>query len=137
MIYVAGRPHVLRRLDKPLENVECVTFRIFRSRLAQSATRATGVTTEIVEAMENNFKKDVLFEVKQGNGRILLHDEVEERPGFYSIIPIWESVTEDDIMTPRDVFELVQKEGYRVSTHDHVSITHLKCFRLIMVVWLS
>lgn len=66
--------------------------------------------------MENNFKKDVLCEVKQGNGRILLHDEVEERPGVYSIIPIWESVTGDDIMTPRDVFELVQKEGYRVST---------------------
>ncbi|KAF8734647.1 hypothetical protein AX14_003198 [Amanita brunnescens Koide BX004] len=105
VIYVAGRPHVLRRIDKPLENVE-----------------ATGVTTEIVEAMENNFKKDVLVELKQGNDRILLHDEVEERPGVYAIIPIWESVTEDDIMTPRDVFELVQKEGYRID-YGRVAIT--------------
>ena len=26
VIYVAGRPHVLRRVDKPLENVEYVAF---------------------------------------------------------------------------------------------------------------
>lgn len=77
--------------------------------------RATGVTTAVVEAMEESFKKDVLREVKAGDGRILLHDEVEERPGVFSIIPIWENVTENDIMTPRDVFELIKKEGYRVS----------------------
>jgi hypothetical protein len=64
--------------------------------------------------MEQSFKKDVLREVRSGDGRILLHDEVEERPGVFSIIPIWENVTEDDIMTPRDVFELIKKEGYRV-----------------------
>ncbi|KAK2460946.1 hypothetical protein APHAL10511_007416 [Amanita phalloides] len=105
VIYVAGRPHVLRRVDKPLENVE-----------------ATGVTTEIVETIENSFKRDVVYEVKHGNGRILLHDEVEERPGVYSIIPIWESVMEDDIMTPRDAFDLVQKEGYRID-YGRVAIT--------------
>jgi hypothetical protein len=87
--------------------------------------------------MENNFKKDVLVELRQGNDRILLHDEVEERPGVYTIIPIWESVTEDDIMTPRDVFELVQKEGYRVSASQDSSFSRLKFSRLIMAVWLS
>ncbi|PFH53133.1 hypothetical protein AMATHDRAFT_138191 [Amanita thiersii Skay4041] len=105
VIYIAGRPHVLRLVDKPLENVE-----------------ATGVTTDIVEAMEQNFKKDVLFEVRQGDGRILLHDEVEERPGVFTIIPIWETVTEEDIMTPRDVFELVQREGYKID-YSRVAIT--------------
>ena len=65
--------------------------------------------------MEKSFKKDVLYEVKRGKGRILLHDEVEERPGIFNIIPIWETVTEEDIMTPRDVFEHVKREGYRVS----------------------
>ncbi|KAM6504289.1 Inositol hexakisphosphate domain containing protein [Amanita muscaria] len=105
VIYVVGRPHVLRRIDKPLENVE-----------------ATGITTTIVEAMEKNFKKDVLEEVRQGKGRILLHDEVEERPGVFSIIPIWETVAEEDIMTPRDVFELVRKEGYKLN-YGRVAIT--------------
>ncbi|KAF5359127.1 hypothetical protein D9756_003293 [Leucocoprinus leucothites] len=105
VIYVAGRPHVLRLINKPLENVE-----------------ATGVTTAVVEAMEESFKRDVLREVRAGDGRILLHDEVEERPGAFSIIPIWENVTEDDIMTPRDVFELIKKAGYRID-YGRVAIT--------------
>ncbi|KAF9243458.1 inositol hexakisphosphate-domain-containing protein [Melanogaster broomeanus] len=96
VIYVAGRPHVLRLVDKPLENVE-----------------ATGVTTAMVETMEERFKNDILRELRQGGGRILLHDEVEDRPGVFSIIPIWETVSEEDIMTPRDVFSLMAKEGYK------------------------
>ncbi|KAJ8072928.1 hypothetical protein PM082_016488 [Marasmius tenuissimus] len=98
VIYVAGRPHVLRLVNKPLENVE-----------------ATGVTTAVVEAMERSFKKDVLHELRRGQGRILLHDEVEERPGVFSIIPIWETVKEEDILTPSDVFELMTREGYKVN----------------------
>lgn len=76
--------------------------------------RATGVTTAVVESMEDNFKKDVLREAHNGGGRILLHDEVEERPGVVSIVPIWEVVEEKDIMTPRDVFDLIVAQGYRV-----------------------
>ncbi|KZT29832.1 hypothetical protein NEOLEDRAFT_1174835 [Neolentinus lepideus HHB14362 ss-1] len=105
VLYIAGRPHVLRLFDRPLENVE-----------------ATGVTTAMVEAMELNFKRDVLREVRAGNGRILLHDEVEERPGVYSLVPIWETVSEEDILTPRDVFDLVAHEGYKIN-YDRVAIT--------------
>ncbi|KAK7031227.1 hypothetical protein VNI00_013643 [Paramarasmius palmivorus] len=105
VLYVAGRPHVLRLVDKPLENVE-----------------ATGVSTAVVEAMERNFKADVLRELRKGQGRILLHDEVEERPGVFSIIPIWETVREEDILTPRDVFELMAKEGYKID-YGRVAIT--------------
>ncbi|KAF8556228.1 hypothetical protein OG21DRAFT_1409537 [Imleria badia] len=105
VVYVAGRPHVLRLVDKPLENVE-----------------ATGVTTAMVETMEERFKKDILRELRQGGGRILLHDEVEERPGVFTIIPIWETVSEEDIMTPRDVFDLVASEGYKID-YDRVAIT--------------
>jgi hypothetical protein len=50
-----------------------------------------------------------------GNGRILLHDEVEERPNVFAIVPLWENVSEEDIMTPGDVFKLMAKEGYKVS----------------------
>ncbi|KAG1804399.1 inositol hexakisphosphate-domain-containing protein [Suillus subaureus] len=105
VLYIAGRPHVLRIVDKPLENVE-----------------ATGVTTAMVEAMEERLKKDVIREVRMGNGRILLHDEVEERPGVFSIIPIWETVDEDDIMTPRDAFDLMAKEGFKIN-YGRVAIT--------------
>jgi protein-tyrosine phosphatase len=105
VLYIAGRPHVLRIVDKPLENVE-----------------ATGVTTAMVEAMEERFKKDVIREVRMGNGRILLHDELEERPGVFSIIPIWETVDEEDIMTPRDVFDLMAKEGFKIN-YGRVAIT--------------
>ena len=66
--------------------------------------------------MEQSFKKDVVRELRQGNGRVLLHDEVEERPGVFSIIPIWEVVSENQIMTPRDVYNLIIDEGYKVRT---------------------
>ncbi|VDC06830.1 unnamed protein product [Peniophora sp. CBMAI 1063] len=105
VLYVAGRPHVLRLVDRPLENVE-----------------ATGVTTDMVERMEANLKRDVIEEVRAGNGRVLLHDEVEERPGHFAIVPIWETVAEDDIMTPRDVFELMERDGYKID-YGRVAIT--------------
>ena len=72
------------------------------------------MTTAVVEAMEENLKRDVIREVRAGEGRILLHDEVEERPGVFKIIPIWEDVEEADIMTPGDVYALMVKEGYKV-----------------------
>jgi len=65
--------------------------------------------------MEENFRKDVLKEVRAGDGRILLHDEVEDRPGVFTIVPIWEHVEESDIMTPQQVFENAVSEGYKVS----------------------
>jgi Inositol hexakisphosphate len=64
--------------------------------------------------METSFQNDVRREVKEGNGRILLHDEIEERPGVFSLVPIWETVSEKDIMTPKDVFDLMAKEGFKV-----------------------
>ncbi|KAJ1307486.1 hypothetical protein OPQ81_001585 [Rhizoctonia solani] len=98
VLYVAdGRPHVLRLVDKPLTNVE-----------------ATGITTDVVEAMEMNLKKDVEREMIQFEGRVLLHDEVETQPGSFDITAQWEPVTTQDIMTPRDVFRLVADEGYKV-----------------------
>ncbi|TFY82418.1 hypothetical protein EWM64_g1600 [Hericium alpestre] len=105
VIYIAGRPHVLRLVNRPLENVE-----------------ATGVTTSVVEAMEESFKRDVLRELKLHGGRVLLHDEVEERPNVFSIVPLWETVAEKDIMTPRDVFDLMAEEGFKID-YDRVAIT--------------
>lgn len=68
----------------------------------------------MVERMETTLKQDVLAEIRAGNGRILLHDEVETKPGTYEIIPIWETVEEDEVMTPKEIYEGVIKEGYHV-----------------------
>ena len=65
--------------------------------------------------MEISLKRDVLGEVKAYGGRILLHDEVEESPGVFLIIPQWEAVNDNDILTPRDVFDLMASEGCKVS----------------------
>ena len=91
----------------------CIPLVPIRYQLTDNG-RATGITTAVVEGMEESFKRDVLRELRAGNGRILLHDEVEERPGVFTIIPIWETVSEADILTPKDVIELIKGEGYRV-----------------------
>ncbi|KAG6832796.1 hypothetical protein H0H92_009414 [Tricholoma furcatifolium] len=105
VVYVAGRPHVLRLVDRPLENLE-----------------ATGITTAVVEGMEVSFKKDVLRELRAGDGRVLLHDELEDRPGHFSVVPIWETVTEDEILTPKDVVDAIKREGYKID-YARVAIT--------------
>ncbi|KAJ1604262.1 hypothetical protein NDA14_007583 [Ustilago hordei] len=97
VLYVNGRPHVLRLADQPVTNIE-----------------ATGVTTDVVESMELALKNDMLKEAAQRGGRVLLHDETEIRQGEFDIIPVWETVKEGDVLTPREVYELVQREGYKV-----------------------
>lgn len=64
--------------------------------------------------MEVQLKEDILQEIRRGNGRVLLHDEVETKPGCFEIIPIWETVQEDDVMTPREMYEGAIQENYRV-----------------------
>ncbi|CAH7671514.1 hypothetical protein PPACK8108_LOCUS6286 [Phakopsora pachyrhizi] len=71
VLYVSGRPHVLRLFDQPLENV--VT---------------TGVSAAAVEGMESALKLDVLNELRSHDGRLLLHDEVEEN-GKFIVTVVW------------------------------------------------
>lgn len=75
--------------------------------------------------MEEALKQDVLREIRQGDGRLLLHDEVETKPGTYEIIPIWEAVDESDVMTPRELYEAVTKEAYNVD-YQRVAIVRLR-----------
>lgn len=67
----------------------------------------------MVEAMEESFKSDVLIELKT-QGRILLHDELETSPGQFDIVPIWEEVEPEDVMTPKELYQQVVGEGYRL-----------------------
>lgn len=77
-------------------------------------SRTTGVTAAVVERMEEQLKQDVLQEIRRGDGRMLLHDEVETKPGVYEIIPIWEQVEEHEVMTPKELYEGVMREDYQV-----------------------
>lgn len=72
------------------------------------------MTAAVVERMENNLKEDVLRELRAGGNKLLLHDEMETKPGTYEIVPIWETIEEKDIMTPRELYEEVIKEKYQV-----------------------
>lgn len=105
VLYVNGRPHVLRLADQPLTNVE-----------------ATGVTTDVVERMESALQRDLRQEARQRNGRVLLHDEVPNDEGEYLIVPVWETAKDDDILTPKEVYERMRSEGYRVD-YARVAIT--------------
>lgn len=97
VLYIAGVPHVLRIADRPITNIE-----------------TTGVDANLVERMEESFKRDVLDEIARDDGRILLHDEIETSPGHYSIVPVWENVGPEDIKTPKELYEDVQREGYDI-----------------------
>jgi len=76
--------------------------------------RTTGITAKVVERMEETLKQDVLREIRSGDGKLLLHDEVETKPGIYEIIPIWEAVEESDVMTPKELYKMVTDEAYNV-----------------------
>jgi hypothetical protein len=68
VIYVNGRPYVLRLFPDPLRNLE-----------------ATGIARERVEAMELQMKKDLIAEIKDFGGRVLLHEE-QAQGNTFSII---------------------------------------------------
>ena len=85
------------------------------------------MTASVVERMEQTLKQDVLREIRQNNGRMLLHDEVETRPGTYEIIPIWEDVAEDEVMTPKELYQSVVNDNFQVD-YQRVAIVSLRAF---------
>lgn len=70
---------VLRLFEAPLENV--VT---------------TGVTADIVEEMEMALKRDLQLEAAENGGKVLLHDEIEEADGSFTITATWEEVKPEE-----------------------------------------
>lgn len=105
VIYVNGRPFVLRDIDNPLANIE-----------------QTGIEYDRVEEMEIRLKEDLLEEAKQNNGRVLLHDEKED----YSLYCTWETVTNDTIQTPRELYRMMKEQGYKVHYY-RIPITGNNC----------
>lgn len=70
VLYVNKRPYVLRLFHDPLKNLE-----------------TTGIARERVEGMEQRMRLDVLEELEEYNGRLLLHDEeTTEKGGFILVV---------------------------------------------------
>ncbi|KAJ3127930.1 hypothetical protein HK100_009462 [Physocladia obscura] len=104
VIYVKGRPFVLRLFQEPMKNLE-----------------TTGIIRERVEQMEEQMKSDCKAELERYGGRLLLHDEEMIGSGF-SIVPIWETCSVDDIKTSLEIYQSIIAENYRVD-YKRVPIT--------------
>lgn len=65
--------------------------------------------------MEVRLKEDILTEVRQSGGRMLLHRE-EYSPALNqcSVIGYWENIFADDVKTPAEVYASLKAEGYNI-----------------------
>ena len=98
VIFVNGKPFVLRTFQDPLSNLE-----------------TTGIERERVELMENRMKADILNELHHYNGQLLLHEEESTgKGGEFAIVPVWEHVEPKDVETTLEIFEAVKAKGYDI-----------------------
>jgi hypothetical protein len=93
MIKSNGRPYVLRDAATPLQTLAL-------------SDRATNL-----EDIERRLKLDILEEARKYGGMILTHEEVTDG----EIIPIWMGVDEENVRTPKEIYEQVAREGWRVT----------------------
>lgn len=84
VIYINGKPYVVREADKPFANLEY-----------------TGIDGDRVEDMEARLKQDVLSEAARYNGAVLIAHEDDE----FQVIENWEPVSEVDVLTPLEVYQ--------------------------------
>ncbi|KAF1002509.1 uncharacterized protein LOC141701120 [Apium graveolens] len=99
VVYINGTPFVLRELNKPVDTLKHV-----------------GITGPAVEHMEARLKEDIISEVRQSGGRMLLHRE-EFNPALnqVSIIGYWENIFVDDVKTPSEVYASLEKDGFNIA----------------------
>ena len=88
ILFIKGEPYVLRFFQEPLANIE-----------------STGITRERIESIEDRLKQDVLNELKQFNGKILLHEEQAGGSNLgFSIIHNWVEATPNDVKTSKEIY---------------------------------
>lgn len=106
VVYINGTPFVLRELNKPVDTLKHV-----------------GITGPVVEHMEARLKEDILAEVKQSGGRILLHRE-EYNPALKqsSVIGYWENIFSDDVKTPAEVYASLKEDCHNI-TYRRIPLT--------------
>ncbi|MBA0831863.1 hypothetical protein Goarm_016294 [Gossypium armourianum] len=98
VVYINGTPFVLRELNKPVETLKHV-----------------GITGPVVEHMEARLKEDILSEVRQSGGQMLLHrEEYNPSSNQSSVVGYWENIFADDVKTPAEVYATLKDEGYNI-----------------------
>ena len=95
VIYLNGRPFVLRDSETPLKNIQFFA----------------GISAARLEEMESRLKRDIVAEAEKYQGLILVHDELEDG----QVVPCW--LASYDVQTPREVYESLVRQGYRVGYH--------------------
>ncbi|KAJ0112400.1 hypothetical protein Patl1_00743 [Pistacia atlantica] len=93
VVYINGRPFVLREAERPFSNLEY-----------------TGINRARVEQMEARLKEDIVMEAARYGNKILVTDELPDG----QMVDQWEPVSSDSVKTPLDVYEELQVEGYLV-----------------------
>ncbi|GAV64973.1 hypothetical protein CFOL_v3_08488 [Cephalotus follicularis] len=98
VVYINGTPFVLRELSKPVDTLKHV-----------------GITGPVVEHMEARLKEDILSEIRESGGRMLLHrEEYNPAANQSSVIGYWENIYADDVKTPAEVYAALKDEGYNI-----------------------
>jgi protein-tyrosine phosphatase len=93
ILFINGRPFVVREADKPFANLEY-----------------TGIDRKHVEDMEVRLRSDVLAEAAQYGGSVMVAHEDDQ----FQVLDDWEPVTPVDVQTPADVYAELASDGYEV-----------------------
>lgn len=104
VIYINGRPFVLREVERPFTNLEY-----------------TGIDRARVEQMEMRLKEDVLQEASRYSNKIMVSDELPDG----QMVDQWEPIGPGSVQTPLEVYENLQAEGYNVR-YERVPVTDEK-----------
>ncbi|XP_052174922.1 uncharacterized protein LOC127789885 isoform X2 [Diospyros lotus] len=104
VVYINGRPFVLRDVERPFSNLQY-----------------TGINRDRLEQMEARLKEDILVEAARYGNKILVTDELPDG----QMVDQWEPVTSDSVQTPLEVYEKLQAEGYLVD-YERVPVTDEK-----------
>lgn len=94
VIYINGKPFVLREVERPYKNM----------------LEYTGIDCERVERMEARLKDDILREAERYQGTIMVIHETDDGQIFDS----WEFVSLLVVQTPREVFRCFEESGFPV-----------------------
>lgn len=120
VVYIKGTPFVLRELDQPVDTLKHVGISgpmvrginlIFNSFYLEIIK----LSSVQVESIETRLKEDILAEVKQLGGRLLLHqEEFNADTNECNVVGYWEHIDLEDVMTPSEVYSTLRDKGYDI-----------------------
>ena len=114
-MYIAGRPHVLRLINRPLENMEhAMTLNVTIYSLTFPSSGLSVSLQALLEPRRLATRKMCCEKLEQGTDASFPHDETVERPNVVILVSLWETISAEDTTTPCYVFDLMTKEGYNV-----------------------